>query len=137
MITDEQPQAVENDFAAFEAAANATEPQSKEAQPKEEAAPVADPKAADAPVEDVEASEDEQTDEDQPEGEEQPKKRRSKPASERIAEVTAKWREAERRLQELEAKVTGNDAAPEPTKPDPSAFEFGGGRRWSEHSGGR
>jgi len=117
MITDDTQavEATENDFAAFEAAANAAESQPEEAQPEEEASPVEESKG------------DEEGDDhgDEEQGDDQPKKRRSKPASERIAEVTAKWREAERRIQELEAKATGVDAAPEPVKPDPESFEFG------------
>ena len=115
MITDDTQavEATENDFAAFEAAANAAEPQPAEAKPEEEA----------SPVDEAEEAKDEPTDEVEEEQEDEaPKKRRSKPASERIAELTARLRETER---ERDALRTGPTETKEPVKPDPSAYEFG------------
>jgi hypothetical protein len=106
------------DFAAFEALATATEPKPEEAQPEAEV--VAEPKAEEAPADD--AAKDE-TDGDDPKAEDdEPKKRRSKPASERIAELTARLRERER---ELEAIKTPKQEASAPEKPNPDDFEFG------------
>lgn len=51
------------------------------------------------------------------------KRRRSKPASQRIAELTAKLRETERQLAARNAPA--DEPAAPPEKPDASAFEFG------------
>lgn len=119
----------ENDFAAFEAAANAGEPApveaaEQEAQPAQEAAS----EAAEEPLELTEGDEAVEVDEGEEGGEEHQdadgKRRRSKPASQRIAELTARLRETER---ELEATRSGKaepakDEAP--ARPNPDDYEL-------------
>lgn len=81
--------------------------------------------------EDDEGGDDEADEGDEPEG---GKRRRSKPAKDRIAELTAFGREQERRANELEerlkklesAKETAPEPEPvEPTAPNPDDFEYG------------
>lgn len=68
----------------------------------------------------VPAAEDEQGDEPKDE------KRRGKPAHQRIAELTAKMREAERRAEEAEAKIKpATEETAELVEPDPAKYEFG------------
>jgi hypothetical protein len=111
----------EQDFASFEAEATADPvvtaptPETPEA-PKPELELTEDEEAVDAP-------------EDEEGGDPDPKdgqKRRSKPASQRIAELTAKLRAAER---ELEARAAPAEPAQEigepPAEPNPEDFEFG------------
>lgn len=80
-------------------------------------------------VEEEEASEDEQEAANDDE-EEESKKGRSKPADKRIADLTAKLREAERREaaanERLKALQTGEKKEAEaPVKPNPDDFEYG------------
>lgn len=114
-------------FADFEAAANA----GKEPEPVtiEGTATVIDEKPkADEPLEltegdeAVDVPEGEEGGEEEPAAEEDGKKRRSKPAAQRIAELTAKLREAERRL---EASGKTDEPGKALDKPDPADFEFG------------
>lgn len=69
----------------------------------------------------VDADDDDETAEED-EGEDG-KRRRSKPAKQRIAELTAKLREAERQL--AAANSNPEEEAKEPVKPNPDDFEYG------------
>lgn len=98
----------ENDFSAFEAAATADEPEVTEVTPEEgEGAEEPDTNVND------EAGE--------PEGD-KPEKGRSKPAHERIAEITKARREAERERDELRQRIEALESgkAPEQSKPQAS-----------------
>lgn len=125
-MTDE-PEATENDFAAFEAAAT------EDAPPPEAKEPETPAEGEEARTEDDEtpAVNDEaaEPEGDEPEGDDKPEKRRSKPAHTRIAELTAKMREFERRAIDAEARAASTPpAAPvELTRPDPNdeKYEFG------------
>jgi hypothetical protein len=110
----------ETDFAAFEAKANGGEPVEPVA-PVEVEQP---PEAVELPEEEAaELPDDEHDGEDgdEPEG----KRRRSKPASQRIAELTARLREAERQLQQVAKPEQPAEQAEAPQRPDPNDFEFG------------
>lgn len=112
-LTDEAP-----DFAKFEADAGKEPEPANDAEPKE-----------------PEAKEPEAKDDD-PDGDDKHEKRRSKPATERIAEITRARREAERRAEAAEARLaaieSGNAVDPtqaiaelEAKRPSPEDFEFG------------
>lgn len=108
----------EPDFADFERKASGDEviePVKVEPEVKPEP-----DKAVDITDEDeaVDVSEDEEGEPDPAEP-----KRRSKPASQRIAELTAKLRQAERELEAVKAPPAETVEAPK--KPDPADFEFG------------
>jgi hypothetical protein len=130
-VTDEAEQP-ENDFAAFEAAATAEDKPAPEPEAK---APVAEPDEED----DVEDADDtnvnDQAEEDKDEEPKEEGKRRSKPAHQRIAELTAKLRQAERDLETARKPADEKVDTPVTTlaKPDPNAknadgsdkYEFG------------
>lgn len=118
-MTDGEPEV--SNFAEFEAAAVADEPvEAKEPEPKAEEPPAPDPDGED----DDPDGDPETNDSDEPE------KRRSKPAHQRIAELTRQMREHERRANDAEAKLAGQPK-PETTTdlvaPDPNddKYEFG------------
>lgn len=91
--------------------------------PAEEAAPEA--KAEEKPplelTDDDEAVEVDEGGDEEPGDEHKPRPRRSKPASERIAELTARLRDAERKLEAKDAPAE----VKAPEKPNPEDFEFG------------
>lgn len=117
----------ETDFAAFEAQVAAGEPADPAADAKTPADGAEAPDAskdAEGADELVLTPDDEAV--DVPEGEEggeaeEGHKRRSKPAGQRIAELTAKLRQAERDLEAARGKPAEEVIA----KPDPAEFEFG------------
>lgn len=108
----------EQDFAAFEAQANSGETvEQVETQPEPE-----------APLELTDGDEASDVPEGEEGGEEhtdeEGRKRRSKPASQRIAEITAKLRAAERKIDEL-TKPVNDDEAEAPVEPKSEDYEFG------------
>lgn len=110
----------DTDFAAFEAAAIGGE----EPAPAVQAEPVVEAEAKPEPLDLTEADEAVEVGEGEEGGEEHTdpdgKKRRSKPAHLRIAQLTAQLRETERERDALKSP------AETPTeKPDPATFEFG------------
>lgn len=117
----------ENDFAAFEAAANNPAEAAPEAKAPTEAAKA--PEDADkSPLELTEGDEAVDAADDDEGAEEQTdtdgKKRRSRPAHLRIAQEVAKRHDAERALEALKAKYEQPTATPI-NRPDPAQFEFG------------
>jgi hypothetical protein len=108
-------------FAEFEAAVIAGEPAPEV---------VAEPKAAeptgDEPLELTDADEAVDLADGEEGGEKDPddKRRRSKPAAHRIAELTARLRETERERDALKTPPAA-EPAKAPDKPDPAKFEFG------------
>lgn len=103
----------ETDFAAFEAQISSGEDVVAEVKEVEAKAEIPEPEKAEEP--DTPA-------EDTPDAEEEGRKRRSKPAHLRIAELTAKLRDAERKLEE---RAAPKEEAKAPERPDPNAYEFG------------
>jgi hypothetical protein len=117
----------EQDFATFEAAATGSDVSAADAVVEGEAKVIeTTDKPADTPLEltegdeAVDVPEGEEGGEEEPADEPEDRKRRSKPAAQRIAELTARLREAERKL---EAKPAEEAKAPD--KPKPEDFEFG------------
>lgn len=114
----------EQDFAAFEAAAKGetVEAPTVAEEPKgDEAA-----EAKDEPLELTDGDEAVDVPEGEDGGEADPKdgKRRSKPASQRIAELTAKLRAAERQL-EARNEPAGDEGGDAPERPNAADYEFG------------
>lgn len=137
MTEDDAP---EGNFAEFEAAANSGEPivETKEPEAKEPADPDEDDDIDDAGEVNDKADDQDGEDKDEEKGE----KRRSKPMRQRLGEVTEKWRTAEQRAIDAEARAAALEkgekpevkpAATELAKPDPNAknddgsdkYEFG------------
>lgn len=118
----------DNNFAEFEAAATSGEPVAE---------PAAAPPEAVEPDEPAETPEPDETSEIEAEEGDKPEKRRSKPAHQRIAELTAKLRQAERDLDASRKPAdegVRDQAAPSSIdRPDPNAknddgsdkYEFG------------
>lgn len=124
-MTDGEPEATETNFAEFEAAVGKDEaPEEVKADEKLEAEEPGDeePKDDDASEVNDKADDDEDEDEHKDDG-----KRRSKPASRRIAEQRWQIGERDRRIAELEAQISGKPAPTETAieKPDPAKFEYG------------
>lgn len=117
-MTDET-ESTDSSFAAFEAAATTEVPIAADENGTGETVEEVKPDEAEEP-------EKAEEDEDKPEG-----KRRSKPASERIAEITRDKHEALRRAEAAEERLRALESgqeAPKPTEltePNPDDFEFG------------
>lgn len=112
------------DFAAFEAAANSDEPVSDTEKVVDTKVEEADDEPLDLTADDeaVDVEEGEEGGEEHQDAD--GKRRRSKPASQRIAELTARLRERERELEAL-TRPKQEDAPALPDKPKPEDFEFG------------
>lgn len=137
-MIDGEDGAPEGNFAEFEAAANSGEPLPDAKEPEKAKEPVEgdDDTGEDDPNVNDKGDE-EGEDKDEGKGE----RRRSKPAHQRIAELTAARREAERERDELREQIKGKPAdkpvdepiATTPNRPDPNAknddgsdkYEFG------------